>query len=65
MSAAGCRRDIFSDDALLLMSKATGGILRRVDVLGDHCLAIAMKTKAGVIDATVVQKALQSCGEAL
>ncbi len=65
MNAAGCRHDIFSDDALLLMSKATGGILRRVDVLGDHCLAIAMKTKAGVIDATVVQKALQSCGEAL
>ncbi len=65
MNAAGCRHDIFSDDALLLMSKATGGILRRVDVLGDHCLTIAMKTKAGVIDATVVQKALQSCGEAL
>jgi len=40
MSAAGCRRDTFSDDAPLLMSKATGGILRRVDVLGDHALPL-------------------------
>jgi hypothetical protein len=47
------------------MSKATGGILRRVDVLAEHCLAYAMKTKAGVIDATVVHKAIQSCGDAL
>src|SRR6266487_1341702 len=29
MSTAGCRRDVFSDDALLLMSKATGGIMRQ------------------------------------
>src|SRR5881296_1070770 len=65
MTAAGCRRDIFSDDALLLMSKATGGIIRRIDVLGDRCLTIAMKVKSGIIDASIVQKGIQSCGDAL
>jgi general secretion pathway protein A len=65
MTAAGCRRDVFSDDALLIMSKAAGGIMRRLDVLGEHCLTLAMKTKSNIVDATVVQKAIQICGEAL
>src|SRR5919109_1206183 len=65
MSIAGCRRDIFSDDALLLMSKATGGIMRRLDVLGEQCLVTALKTKSNIVDAAVVQKAIQSCGDAL
>jgi len=65
MSTAGCRRDVFSDDALLLMATATSGILRRLDVLADHCLTCAAKTKAGLVDATIVQQALHTCGEAL
>jgi general secretion pathway protein A len=65
MNTAGCRRDVFSDDALLLMSKATGGIMRRLDILGDQCLIAALKSKSNIVDAAVVQKAIQSCGEAL
>jgi general secretion pathway protein A len=65
MNSAGCRRDVFSDDALLLISKATGGLMRRIDVLGDRCLTVAMKAKSGIIDASIVQKAIQSCGDAL
>ena len=65
MNTAGCRRDVFSDDALLLMSKATGGIMRRLDVLGDQCLVTALKNKANIVDSAVVQKAIQVCGEAL
>lgn len=65
MSTAGCRRDVFSDDALLLMSKATGGIMRRLDVLGDQCLVTALKAKSNIVDAAVVQKAIQACGEAI
>jgi hypothetical protein len=56
---------VFSDDALLLMSKATGGIMRRIDILADRCLTIAMKYKSNIVDATVVQKGIQSCGDAL
>src|SRR6266496_209134 len=63
MSTAGCRRDVFSDDALLLMSKATGGIMRQLDVLGDHCLVTALKAKSNIVDAAVVQKAIQACGD--
>jgi len=65
MNTAGCRREVFSDDALLPMSKATGGIMRRLDVLGEQCLVIALKTKSNLVDAVVVQKAIQSCGDAL
>jgi general secretion pathway protein A len=65
MNTAGCRRDVFSDDALLLMSKATGGIMRRLDVLGDQCLIAALKSKSNIVDAAVVQKAILACGEAL
>ena len=65
MNTAGCRRDVFSDDALLLMSKATGGIMRRLDVLGDQCLVAALKAKSNIVDAAVVQKAIQICGEAI
>jgi len=59
MNTAGCRREVFSDDALLLMSKATGGIMRRLDVLGDQCLIAALKSKSNIVDAAVVQKAIQ------
>ena len=65
MSTAGCRRDVFSDDALLVMSKATGGIMRRLDVLGQECLLAALKAKSNLVDAAVVQKAIQACGEAI
>ncbi len=37
----------------------------RLDVLGGQCLAVAMKTKPNIVDATVAQKAIQLCGEAL
>jgi general secretion pathway protein A len=65
MNTAGCRREVFSDDALLLMSKATGGIMRRLDVLGEQCLIAALKAKSNIVDAAVVQKAVQICGEAI
>jgi hypothetical protein len=65
MSTAGCRRDVFSDDALLVMSKATGGIMRRLDVLGQECLLAALRAKSNLVDAAVVQKAIQACGEAI
>jgi len=65
MSTAGCRRDVFADDALLLVAKATGGLMRRIDLLADHCLTIAMKTKATIVDASIVQKGIQLSGDAL
>jgi len=65
MSTAGCRREVFSDDALLLIAKATGGIMRRVDLLSDHCLTTALKSKSALIDLSIVHKGVQACGDAL
>jgi general secretion pathway protein A len=65
MNTAGCRRDVFSDDALLLMSKATGGIMRKLDVLGRQCLVTALKTKSNLVDASIVHQAIKACGDAL
>ncbi len=65
MNVAGCRREVFSDDALLLMSKASGGIMRKLDVLGNECLIAALKAKSNIVDAAVVQKAIQACAEAI
>ncbi len=65
MSAAGCRREVFAEDALLLMWKATGGIMRRLDVLADQCLDVACRNKSNLVDATIVEKAIRACAEAL
>ncbi len=65
MNGAGCRREVFSDDALLLMSKAARGSMRRLDILAEKCLELALKAKSNIADATVVQKAIQACGDAL
>lgn len=65
MNTAGCRREVFSEDALLVISKTTAGIMRRIDILCDHCLVIAMRTKAALVDAATVQKANHACGDAI
>lgn len=65
MTTAGCRREVFAEDGLLLMWKATGGVMRRLDVLADHCLEVACRNKSTLVDATVVEKAIRVCGEAL
>jgi general secretion pathway protein A len=65
MTAAGSRRDIFSDDGLLLISKATGGIMRRIDVLAARSLELAAKGKSNLVDATVAEAAIRDCAEAL
>jgi type II secretory pathway predicted ATPase ExeA len=65
MMAAGCRHEVFAEDGLLLMSKATGGVMRRIDVLADQCLEVACRGKSNLVDATIVQKAIHACAEAL
>jgi general secretion pathway protein A len=65
MSVAGCRREVFAEDGLLLMWKATGGIMRRLDVLAEQCLEVASSNKSNLVDATVVEKAIRACAEAL
>ena len=65
MTAAGCQREVFALDGLLLISKATGGIMRRIDVLATRCLELAAPAKSNLVDAVVVEAAIRDCAEAL
>ena len=65
MTAAGCQREVFAQDGLLLISKATGGIMRRIDVLATRCLELAVQGKSNLVDATVAEAAIRDCAEAL
>jgi general secretion pathway protein A len=65
MTTAGCRREVFAEDGLLLLAKATGGIMRRIDVLATRCLELAAQGKSNLVDATVTQAAIRDCAEAL
>jgi type II secretory pathway predicted ATPase ExeA len=65
MTAAGCQREVFAQDGLLLISKATGGIMRRIDVLATRCLELAAQGKSNLVDATVAEAAIRDCAEAL
>lgn len=62
---AGCSKEVFAEDAILLIAEATGGALRKVDVLAAHALEVATEGKSAIVDAGVVEKAVELCAEAL
>lgn len=65
LKLAGRTQDLFSEDALLLIAEATGGIARRIDVLAQRALLEALDQKSTLIDASVVRRAVEHCAEAL
>ena len=62
---AGCSNEVFSEDAILLTTEATGGILRKIDVLASAALEVSVEAKNRVIDASVIQDAVKRCAEAI
>ena len=69
MRIAGATAEVFSRDAVLSIREATGGVMRKIDVLAAQSLDVAFHasrgTQASLIDGTVVQKAVRLCAEAL
>lgn len=65
MTTAGSPQEVFSEDAVLSIREATGGILRKVDLLAQHCLEVASLGKASLVDGGTVQDAVRRCAEAL
>lgn len=65
LRAAGCTKDVFGEDAVLLIAEATGGALRKIDVLAGHALEAASEGKSTIVDAGVVEQAVERCAEAL
>jgi len=66
MRMAGCTQEVFCEDAILLMNEATGGVLRKADVLANAALeVVASKAKGTLVDASVIEEATQQCAEVL
>ena len=65
LKTAGCEQEVFSEEAVLCIREATGGVLRRVNVLAQHCLEVACQGKGTLVDGGTVQAAVRICVEAL
>lgn len=65
MKIGGCDQEVFSEEAVLCIREASGGVLRKIDLLGHACLEIACGRKGTLVDGKTVQDAVRLCAEAL
>lgn len=65
MTVAGSAQEVFSEDAVLSIREASGGVLRKVDILAQHCLEVAAQGEGTLVDGRVVQNAMRLCAEAM
>ncbi len=65
LRTAGCTKEVFAEDAILMLAEATGGALRKVDVLAGAALEVACEGKSAIVDAPTIEKAVERCAEAL
>ena len=57
LSVAGCRKPLFTKQALVQLHRSTDGIPRRINVLADHALLSAYSKNESVVDAKSVKAA--------
>lgn len=65
MCAAGVEKDVFTEEAALMIAEAAGGIMRKVNVLALECLYKSSEKKSPLVDGPCVRRAVQACQEAL
>lgn len=65
LKLAGCEREIFGEEAILLIAEASGGVMRKIDVLASTALEVGLDSHSSVIEMSIVKKALTVCGDAL
>jgi general secretion pathway protein A len=65
MRSAGADKEIFTEEALLMIAEATGGIMRKINVVAYACLQAASGRKSALIDAPCAREALTRCAEVL
>jgi general secretion pathway protein A len=58
LEVAGCSREIFSQEALDLIFRSTGGVPRKINNLCDMSLLMGFIKKAEVVDETIVEEAM-------
>ncbi len=56
LSVAGCKKHLFSVQALKLLHQSTGGIPRKINVLADHALLSAYANSQPMVDAKTIKK---------
>jgi len=65
LRTAGCAQEVFSEDGVLLIAEATGGVMRKIGVLATAALEVSCESKSKLVDAGVVQDAVKRCAEAI
>jgi type II secretory pathway predicted ATPase ExeA len=65
LKMAGSAKEVFAEDAVLMIAEATSGSLRKIDVLAGHALEVSTEGKSAIVDAGVIEKAVKRCAEAL
>ena len=65
LAKAGSKDEVFAEDAVLMLAEATGGVLRKINVLAATALEVSCESKSKLVDASVVQEAVKVCAEAL
>ena len=65
LRSCGCTKEVFAEDAVLLIAEATGGALRKIDVVAAEALEEASEGRSAIVDAAVLEKAIKRCAEAL
>ena len=59
LSAAGCKREIFSEGALDLIYSHSGGIARLINKVAGHCLLYGAQSQKPIIDDHMVKLVIQ------
>ena len=60
LKKAGCKREVFSDDALALIHEDSLGRLRDIDRLATAALKAGVKRKSKIIDRDLIEAVLES-----
>lgn len=63
LKAVKCGREVFSEDALDLIYKQSGGIPRNINTLCDLCLLIGFMDHADAVDVKIVERAAAERGQ--
>ncbi len=59
LAAAGCERPLFSQPAVESLYNASGGVMRRIDALAHHALAVAATRRDKIVDIEHIQQAAE------
>jgi len=63
LKAVKCAREVFTEDALDIIYKQSGGIPRNINTLCDLCLLIGFMDHAAGVDAKIVERAAAERGQ--